>query len=92
MLKDSEPVATLTDDGKKVNFTVGIRGARITCAITRDALEAWFWLTPGAGPERVLKAYLDGASRISAVATRKALRSRKPVQVVILESRDFESG
>ncbi|EIM99504.1 hypothetical protein WQE_18669 [Paraburkholderia hospita] len=92
MLKESKPVATLTDDGKKVNFTVDIRGARITCAISREALETWFWLTPAAGPDKVLKAYIDGASRISAVATRKALRSGKPAQVVILEARDFESA
>ena len=45
----------------------------IECMITITALQAYFWLEPRAGDERILKTFRDGYGRIRAIAERKLL-------------------
>ncbi|WP_459252090.1 DUF1488 family protein [Paraburkholderia dipogonis] len=55
--------------------------SEVACAITREALEAQFWLPKDADQVRMLKAFADGQRRIIAVAGRKLrLRPGEPVQ------------
>ncbi|WP_322102165.1 DUF1488 family protein [Paraburkholderia sp. J41] len=67
------------------------RGATSTdCVVSIRALEDWFWLPPGAKPERVLAAFSDGYGRISAVAERR-VRARSSVQSIYLKTGDFRA-
>ncbi|WP_028223734.1 DUF1488 family protein [Paraburkholderia oxyphila] len=63
----------LAPDGKGVVFTLSGPGGSVECVITREALEQYFWLPPGAGEARVLQAFTDGRKRIEAAASRKML-------------------
>ncbi|WP_307857222.1 DUF1488 family protein [Paraburkholderia aspalathi] len=64
-----------------------LTGPASQCAITREALEAHFWLPPGANEVRTLKTFVDGRERIIAVAERK-MRAR-PDRPVLLTVGDF---
>jgi hypothetical protein len=62
--------------------------SEVACAITREALEAPFWLPKDADQVRMLKAFADGQRRIIAVAGRKVrLRPGEPVR---LTTDDFQ--
>jgi hypothetical protein len=56
--------------------------------MTREALDAQFWLPPDADPVRMPRAFADGRRRIIAVAERKVrLRPGRPVR---LTADDFQ--
>jgi hypothetical protein len=56
-----------------VAFSLARRTGEVECAITISALEAYFWLQPGASDARILKTFRDGYGRIRAIAERKLL-------------------
>ncbi|EEA01399.1 conserved hypothetical protein [Burkholderia sp. H160] len=56
-----------------VAFSLVVQNRPIECMITITALEAYFWLEPRAGDERILKTFRDGYGRIRAMAERKLL-------------------
>ncbi|MEX3894244.1 DUF1488 domain-containing protein [Paraburkholderia sp. JPY432] len=56
-----------------VAFSLVFQNRPVECMITITALEAYFWLDPRAGDERVLKTFRDGYGRIRAIAERKLL-------------------
>jgi hypothetical protein len=69
-------------DRHEISFRLTGHRSEIACAITREALEAQFWLPQGADPVRMLKAFADGRRRIIAVAERKVrLRPGQPVRL-----------
>ncbi|CDY77131.1 hypothetical protein BGLT_06042 [Caballeronia glathei] len=80
-------LATVIRNGDAVQFEIDMRGRMITCSVTREALEDHFWLQPGAGETRLLRTFLDGQKRISAIAERKA--RRLSVDKIDLTSQDF---
>ncbi|TDN58685.1 DUF1488 family protein [Paraburkholderia sp. BL10I2N1] len=57
-------------DRREISFRLSGQ-CEVACAITREALEAQFWLPAGADQVRMLKAFADGRRRIIAVAERK---------------------
>ncbi|MFL9989462.1 DUF1488 family protein [Paraburkholderia sediminicola] len=59
-------------------------------AVTREALEVHFWLSPQADENRMLKMFYDGRNRIVALAERK-MRGR-PGHPVRLACHDFIAG
>ena len=69
-------------------FRLAGHRSEVACAITREALEAQFWLPGDADPVRMLKAFADGRRRTIAVAERK-LRLR-PGEPVRLAADDFQ--
>ncbi|BEU25721.1 DUF1488 family protein [Paraburkholderia sp. 22B1P] len=92
MQSEIESNVAVTADGQAVNFTVKVRGRSVCCSVTRQALEEWFWLPRQASDEKLLKTFFDGVNRISAVATRKSLRTGTGEGRLVLEKRDFEVG
>ncbi len=74
-------------DRRVVSFVLSTRGRDLECAVTREALEQYFWLQPGASETRVLKTFQDGCRRIFAVAERKCLA--RPTETLLLTSADF---
>ncbi|MGF6840268.1 hypothetical protein QF001_004135 [Paraburkholderia youngii] len=56
-----------------VTFSLVFQNRPVECIITITALEAYFWLEPRAGDERILKTFRDGYGRIRAIAERKLL-------------------
>ncbi|MGF6483713.1 hypothetical protein QFZ91_005940 [Paraburkholderia sp. JPY419] len=56
-----------------VAFSLVFQNRPVECMITITALEAYFWLDPRAGDERILKTFRDGYGRIRAMAERKLL-------------------
>lgn len=62
---------SVSPDGSKIAFRLSERIGSADCAIVREALEAHFWLPPGADEVRMLKTFADGCERIIAVAERK---------------------
>ncbi|MDR3571892.1 MAG: DUF1488 family protein [Candidatus Pacebacteria bacterium] len=80
-------VPSVSADGSRITFRLSDRIGSVECAITREALEAYFWLPLGAGEVRMLKTFADGRERIIAVAERK-MRAR-PDQPVRLTTADF---
>lgn len=80
-------VPRVSSDGSKITFRLSERIGSGECAITREALEAHFWLSPGADASRMLKTFSDCQNRIAAIAERK-MRAR-PDQPVQLTSDDF---
>ena len=56
-----------------VAFSIVFRNRPVECMIAITALEAYFWLEPRAGDERILKIFRDGHGRIRAIAERKLL-------------------
>jgi hypothetical protein len=75
-------------DRHEISFRLAGHRSEVACAITREALEAQFWLPKDADPVRMLKALADGRRRIIAVAERK-LRLR-PGEPVRLTADDFQ--
>ncbi|KAE8754079.1 DUF1488 family protein [Paraburkholderia madseniana] len=78
---------SVSPDGSRIAFRSSDRTDFTQCAITREALEAHFWLPPGADEVRTLKTFADGRERIIAVAERKMLA--RPDQPVLLTIADF---
>ncbi|QQC66532.1 DUF1488 family protein [Paraburkholderia ginsengisoli] len=78
---------SVSADGRAVLFLLSTRGRDLECAVTREALEEYFWLERGAGEARVLKTFADGRKRITAVAERKMLA--RPGEKVLLTISDF---
>lgn len=77
-------------DRHEVWFRLTGHRSEVACAITREALEAQFWLPKNADQVRILKAFADGRRRIVAVAERKVrLRPGEPVR---LTAGDFQIG
>ncbi|WP_328807410.1 DUF1488 family protein [Paraburkholderia elongata] len=68
----------MSPDGSKIAFRSSERTGFAECVISREALEAHFWLPPGADEVRTLKTFADGRERIIAVAERK-MRARGPI-------------
>ena len=56
-----------------VAFDLVRANGTVECVVTLEALEAYFWLEPGASDARILKCFGDGYQRIAAIAARKAL-------------------
>jgi hypothetical protein len=79
--------ASISSDGKLVIFTALSRGQVVQCSITRDALEQYFWAPIGADDAHLVKAYIDGQKRITAVVERKMLKS--PDEPIKLTTADF---
>ncbi|WP_062642951.1 DUF1488 family protein [Caballeronia arationis] len=82
-----KPSATISRDGNAVEFEVEMRGKRLTCSISREALEDHFWLGRHADEAHLLHAFSDGKKRIVAMAERKA--RRLATEVIKLTSQDF---
>jgi hypothetical protein len=82
------PLTTVSRGGEAVQFEIEMRGKRLTCSITREALEDHFWLERQANETRLLRAFSDGRKRIVAMAERKA--RRLATEVIKLTSQDFE--
>jgi hypothetical protein len=87
-ISDCEP--SVSPDGNAVTFTLSVRGHEAQAVITRDALEKYFWLPPGADVTRTLRTFEDGHSRIISVAQRKFLA--RPEEQLSLTARDFVSS
>jgi hypothetical protein len=69
-------------DRHQISFRLTGPRSEVACAMTREALEAQFWLPPDADQVRMLKAFADGRRRIIAVAERKVrLRPGEPVRL-----------
>jgi hypothetical protein len=83
-----KPLATISRDGNAVEFEVEMRGKRLACSISREALEDHFWLGRHADEAHLLHAFSDGRKRIVAMAERKA--RRLATEVIKLTSQDFE--
>jgi Tol biopolymer transport system component len=62
---------SLSPDGSKIAFRLSERTGSAECAISREALEAHFWLPPGADEVRTLKAFDDGRNRIVSSRSRR---------------------
>lgn len=74
----------VSPDGRAIIFRLSDRRRDIVCAITREALEEYFWLPAGADEVRMLKTFADGRQRILAVAERKMrVRPDQPVRLTI---------
>jgi hypothetical protein len=82
------PLTTVSRGGDAVQFEIEMRGKKLTCSITREALEDHFWLGRQANEVRLLRAFSDGRKRIVAMAERKA--RRLATEVIKLTSQDFE--
>jgi hypothetical protein len=58
-----------------VSFYLMRQSGAVHCVITTATLETYFWLVPNATDAQILKTFLNGYSRISAIAERKLLAS-----------------
>ncbi len=88
LLNAPEPREAVSGDGSSVEFKVVAHGRDIRCSISRKVLEAYFWLPVGAAEARMIRAFIDGRSRIVALAERKALCAAG--ETVVLTAKDFE--
>jgi len=79
---------TVVDGGLAVAFELIAAGRVVKCTISRESLQHYFWLQPGADDARVLKIFNDGRHRIVAIAERKALRLA--AASIHLEVTDFQ--
>jgi hypothetical protein len=80
--------AMVVDGGLAVAFELIAAGRIVKCTVSRESLQNYFWLQPGADDARILKVFDDGRQRIVAVAERKA---RQLVTASIrLEAADFQ--
>jgi hypothetical protein len=70
-----------------VAFDLVRANSSVECVVALEALEAYFWLEPGASDARTLKCFGDGYQRIAALAARKALAH--PAASIELTSWDF---
>ncbi|AUT66370.1 DUF1488 family protein [Paraburkholderia terrae] len=74
----------VSPDGRAIIFRLSDRRCDVECAITREALEEYFWLPTGADDVRMLKTFADCRRRILAVAERKMrVRPDQPVRFTI---------
>ena len=78
---------SVSADGSRIDFRLSNATGFTECAITREALEIYFWLSTRADASRMLKTFDDGRNRIVAVAERK-IRAR-PGHPVRITSHDF---
>jgi len=81
-------VGTVVDGGLAVAFELIAAGRIVKCTVSRESLQHYFWLQPGADDARVLKIFNDGRQRIVAVAERKA--RRLAAASIQLEAPDFQ--
>lgn len=81
------PLTARSRGGDAVEFEIQIRGKKLPCSITREALEDHFWLARQADEARLLRAFADGRERIVAIAERKA--RRLSAEAIKLTSLDF---
>ena len=81
------PLTARSRGGDSVEFEIQIRGKKLPCSITREALEDHFWLARQADEARLLRAFADGRERIVAIAERKA--RRLSAEAIKLTSLDF---
>jgi hypothetical protein len=79
---------TLVGGGLAVAFELIAAGRVVKCTVSRESLQHYFWLQPGADDARVLKIFNDGRLRIVAVAQRKVHRLR--AASIHLETADFQ--
>lgn len=79
---------TIVGDGLAVAFELVAAGRVVKCTVSRESLQHYFWLQPGADDARVLKIFNDGRQRIAAVAERKA--RRLAAASIHLEAADFQ--
>jgi len=79
---------TVVDGGHAIAFEVNAAGRVVKCTVSRESLQYYFWLEPGADDARVLKIFNDGRLRIAAVAERKA--RRLAAGSIHLEAADFQ--
>lgn len=82
-----EAPPSVSPDNQSVIFTLSTHGREVECSVLREALEQHFWLQPGAGDARILKAFADGRKRIVAVAERKVLAHSG--ERIVLTAADF---
>ncbi|MFM0558006.1 DUF1488 family protein [Paraburkholderia sediminicola] len=83
-----DPMPDVAADRHEISFRLTGHRSEVAWAITREALEAQFWLPKDADPVRMLKAFADGRCRIIALAERKVrLRPDEPVR---LTANDFQ--
>jgi hypothetical protein len=75
-MKAPPPEPLISADKRSLTFVMHWREERVTCVVSRAALEAYFWLAPGADDARTLKVFRDGFGRIHAIAERKLLAHR----------------
>ena len=80
--------ATVVDGGLAVAFEFIAAGQVVKCTVSRESLQYYFWLQPGADDAHVLKIFNDGRQRIVAVAERKA--RRLGAASIHLEAADFQ--
>lgn len=85
----SEILPRVSPDQESIIFKITLCDSQVECEVSRTALEQWFWLPPTASNERMLRAYMNGANRIAAVATRKARKLSALRGRVTLASKDF---
>jgi hypothetical protein len=79
--------AVVIEGGLAVAFELIAAGRVVKCTVSRESLQHYFWLQPGADDARVLRIFNDGRQRIVAVAERKA--RRLTVDSIQLEAADF---
>ena len=79
---------TVVGGGLAVAFELVAAGRVVKCTVSRESLQHYFWLQPGADDARVLKVFNDGRQRIIAVAERKA--RRLAAASIHLEASDFQ--
>src|SRR5471032_308766 len=79
---------TVVGGGLAVAFELIAAGRVVKCTVSRESLQHYFWLQPGADDARVLKIFNDGRQRIVAVAERKARRFA--TASIHLEAADFQ--
>jgi hypothetical protein len=80
-----EPV--VVDGGHAIAFDVIAAGRVVRCTVSRESLQDYFWLQPGADDALMLKIFNDGRQRIVAIAERKA--RRLAATTIHLEMSDF---
>ena len=80
-----EPV--VVDGGHAIAFELVAAGRVVRCTVSRESLQDYFWLQPGADDVRMLKIFNDGRQRIVAIAERKA--RRLAATTIHLEMSDF---
>ncbi len=78
---------TLSGDGQFLEFVAQVNGREVRCAVTRKALETWFWVPPGAETPRLTRAYLDGRKRIAVAVERRI--AKQTAEPVVLRTEHF---
>jgi len=89
-MKAPPPEPLISAEKRSLTFVMHWREERVTCVVSRAALEAYFWLAPGADDARTLKVFRDGFGRIHAIAERKLLAHRS--KHLELSTADFARG